>query len=128
MNFRGTAGRFLVEKKRGTRFQVAPKEHRTLDGITFASAREMNRYAQLRLQERAGLITGLERQTPFPVEINGKLFCTYRADFTYRDAAGRLVVEDVKSRGMGGTGADTAYRLRKKAAELAHDITVTEIS
>jgi hypothetical protein len=76
------------------------------------------------LLERAGEITDLEIQPVFPVAIAGKPFCRYTADFSYRDRAGRFVVEDVKS---SGTSKDAAYRLRKKAAELAYSITVTEV-
>jgi len=94
-----------------------------IDGITFASKREAQRYAQLRLAERAGEITHLERQPEYKVRINGHLLCTYRADFRYF-RNGQRIVEDCKS---DGTAKDTAYRLRKRAAELAHFIKVVEV-
>ena len=37
----------------------------TVDGITFDSKKEANRWCELRLMERAGVITGLERQVKF---------------------------------------------------------------
>lgn len=108
------------------RFPVAPKHERCVDGITFDSKREATRYATLKLLERAGKIEDLRLQQKFPVEIGGKHFCTYTADFCYFDVAlGREVIEDSKSKG--GTSKDPAYRLRKKAAQLAHKITVTEV-
>ena len=115
----------LDGKPNRSRYGVVSKERRTVDGQTFDSAKEARRYAELCLLERAGEITDLEIQPVFPVAIAGKHFCRYTGDFSYRDRAGRFVVEDVKSKG--GTSKDAAYRLRKKAAELAYSITVTEV-
>lgn len=108
--------------KRG-RYPVAPKEDRTVDGIVFDSKREARRYAVLKQQERAGLISHLELQPVFKVAINGHHYCRYSADFAYfRD--GQRVVEDCKS---SGTAKDAAYRLRKRAAEMFYYIKVTEV-
>ncbi|MBV8661470.1 MAG: DUF1064 domain-containing protein [Hyphomicrobiales bacterium] len=118
---RGTA---LAAQKRG-RYAVVDKQARTVDGIVFDSGAEAKRYAELKLLERAGAIAGLELQPEFAIQINGKPFCKYAADFRYADAkTGRVVVEDVKS---APTAKDTAYRLRKKAAELFHNIVVEEV-
>jgi hypothetical protein len=109
------------------RFSAQPT---TVDGHRFASKREAIRYGELRLLERAGQIAELELQPAFAVEINGKPFCTYCADFAYRAknrerANGKeRIVEEVKS---SGTRQDPAYRLRRKAAELYHGIEITEI-
>ena len=74
-----------------------------LDGIEFDSKREAERYAELKLLERAGEIQNLQRQTPFVLipkqTIDGKMVerpCVYKADFTYTEH-GQDVVEDVKS-------------------------------
>lgn len=96
----------------------------TVDGITFDSKREAKRYGELKLLQRAGEIGELQAHPGFPVSINDRHFCLYTADFQYRDLkTGSLVVEDVKS---SGTRKDTAYRLRKKAAELYYGIIITE--
>jgi hypothetical protein len=113
----------LKSAKGKGRFPVAPREQRTMDGIVFASKGEMMRYAELKLLERAGKISHLELQPKFPVTINGKPFCTYSADFAYFENGAR-VVEDVKST---GTLKDTAWRLRKKAAELMFNFRVREV-
>ena len=85
----------------------------------------MMRYAELKLLERAGEITDLELQPVFQTFIAGKPFCRVKFDFSYwRDHGTRRVIEDVKST---GTQKDTAYRLRKKAAELQYGISVIEI-
>lgn len=113
-----------IAARRG-RFQVAPKSERTIDGICFDSKKEATRYAELKLLERAGHIHSLTTQQEFIVEIKGKRLCVYTADFHYYDRVrGRTVVEEVKS---SGTAKDAAYRLRRKAAELAHGITVDEV-
>jgi hypothetical protein len=82
----------------------------------------MLRYQQLKLLENGGVISHLTLQPQFPVEINGGKFCTYTADFQYVDvASGLCLTEDVKTP---ATEKEAAYRLRKKAAELFHGITI----
>lgn len=77
-----------------------------LDGIVFDSKREAQRYAELKLMERAKEIYELQLQVPFVLipaqkDEKGRVIereVRYKADFTYRDIkTGRLVVEDVKS-------------------------------
>lgn len=77
----------------------------TIDGVVFASKREGNRYCELRLLAKAGLIRDLELQPEFPLEINGeplrynesKRQIRYIADFSYTDVkTGQRVVLDAK--------------------------------
>jgi len=104
------------------RYRVAKREDRTIDGIVFDSKSEMSRYNYLKLCQRDGLIYNLELQPEYKIEINGEHYCTYHADFKYFDPIrDQWVVEDVKSF---ITAADAASRLRIKAAELYHNITV----
>ena len=56
----------------------------TVDGITFASKAEARRYQELRLLEKAGVITELELQPRYQLAVNNMDICEYRADFTYR--------------------------------------------
>jgi hypothetical protein len=79
-------------------------ESTTLDGIRFASKAEAKRWAELCLLERAGEITGLERQVPIPLQgQDGPILtptgrpATYVADFAYVDnRTGEKVYEDRK--------------------------------
>ncbi len=122
---RGSFGLDVPVERRG-RFAVVKKDERTVDGIVFDSGKEAKRYADLKNLQRAGLIECLERQPSWLVTINGQPYCRYSADFAYIDkATGKPVIEDTKSKN--GTSNDAAYRLRKKAAELAHGITVREV-
>ena len=76
-----------------------------VDGQTFDSQKEANRWQELKLMERAGEIYDLQRQVPFIVipaqkDEKGKTIereCKYIADFTYK-LKGSLVrtVEDTK--------------------------------
>ncbi len=70
----------------------------TVDGITFDSKREAEVYGELKLLERAGRISGFERQRKFNLIINGEIIGTYRADFAFidHDQDGRFRVIDVK--------------------------------
>jgi len=82
----------------------------TVDGIRFPSKAEARRYGELKILESAGKITNFQLQPEFPIKINGKLVCTYRADFIYFTPQQR-VIEDVK-------GVRTAvYKLKKKMVE-----------
>ena len=114
-----------VPVERKGRFAVSAKEDRTVNNRVFDSKKEATRYAELKNMERAGLIECLELQPSWDVFINGQKLCRYSADFSFLDKkTGRPVVEDTKS---SGTAKDAAYRLRKRAAELAHGITVREV-
>lgn len=73
-----------------------------VDGISFASMAEANRYKELKFLERHGRIRNLELQPRFPLEVNGIKVCTYIGDFRYelassdRKGAWTKIVEDVK--------------------------------
>jgi hypothetical protein len=95
-----------------------------IDGMTFASKREGNRYAELKLLQRIGEIVELECQPRYPLTLNGVKLATYVADFRYRDvASGEIVVEDVKSK---PTITDV-YRLKKKLMLALHGISLKEV-
>ena len=75
-----------------------------VDGQKFDSKKEANRYQELVLLEKAGVIKDLSRQVKFVLipsqrDENGKVIereCSYKADFMYYDEAGETIVEDVK--------------------------------
>ena len=98
-----------------------------VDGIVFDSAKEARRYRELRLLERAGVISDLQLQPVFTLSVaftkNGKRYraIKYIADFQYTEN-GQTVIEDVK-------GVKTAvYRLKKTLFEAQYpDLTITEV-
>lgn len=75
-----------------------------VDGIQFDSLKEARRYGNLKLMQKAGLISELELQPEFEIVIR----CKYRADFTYKEN-GKAIVEDVK-------GHKTALYITKRNA------------
>lgn len=87
----------------------------TVDGIKFDSKREAERYMELKILCKAGVIGELELQPKFllqePFRNKGKCIraITYKADFKYRDSAtGKAVIEDVK-------GVQTeAFKIKQK--------------
>ena len=102
----------------------------TVDGITFESQKEANRWCELKLLERAGEIYDLQRQVPFVVipeqrDRNGKLLereVKYVADFTYKEKGSlRRTVEDVK--GM----KTEVYRIKKKLMLYRNGIRIKEV-
>lgn len=73
-----------------------------VDGIAFDSKKEANRWCELRVYEKAGIISDLERQVEYELipsqRIDGKVVeraCNYVADFRYKQN-GEVVVEDTK--------------------------------
>jgi len=85
-----------------------------VNGETFDSMKELRRWRDLKLLEKAGEITELRRQVPFELLPNqrepdkigprggrkpGRIIerkAVYIADFVYRDRTGREVIEDCK--------------------------------
>jgi hypothetical protein len=114
----------------------------TIDGITFDSKHEADRYRQLQALWTAGQISHLELQKKFvlvPAQYetfdrygkNGKPLkdgkkcvekeVAYYADFTYITAKGEYVVEDAK-------GVKTKdYIIKRKLMLFIHDIKVKEV-
>jgi len=91
-----------------------------IDGISFASRKEARRYTELKLQEKAGVISDLILQPRFPLRVLDQLVCTYVADFQYRDQTGRLVTEDTK-------GFRTPeYKLKVKLLKALHGVEIRE--
>lgn len=89
-----------------------------LDGYTFDSKAEAERWATLKILAAAGEITGLQRQVPYDLTVNGTRIARYVGDFEYRDRMGDSVVEDVK-------GVLTPeFRLKAKLMEAIHGIVV----
>lgn len=119
-----------------------------VDGITFASKKEANRWLELRLLERKGKISDLKRQVKFvlipaqyeTVELAEKYQkgvkkgqnkvkqvllekeCSYYADFVYQEN-GATVVEDTKS----GSFRTKEYIIKKKLMLYVHGIRINEV-
>lgn len=100
-----------------------------VDGVEFDSRREANRYAELKLLERAGEISDLRMQVKYtliPVQKKPsggtERACTYTADFVYTDnSTGKETVEDAK--GM----KTQQYIIRRKLMLYIHGIEVKEV-
>lgn len=84
------------------------------------SKAEARRCNDLHALQAVGSLSGIIQQPEFRVEVNGKLICTYRADFQYQ--VGDLVmVEDVK--GM----TTPVFNLKKKLVEAYFPGTVITV-
>lgn len=103
----------------------------TLDGHIFDSKREAQRYAELKLYEKAEMISDIQMQVPYVLipkqhDENKKAVreCKYIADFVYIDKSvtpWKTVVEDVK----GFRTKD--YIIKKKLMLQVYGITVREV-
>ena len=100
-----------------------------IDGIKFDSKKEANRYQELKLMQRAGIIRDLQRQVkyvliPSQKGDDGRVIerpCTYIADFVYVDENGKKVVEDTK----GYRTSD--YKIKRKLMLYIHGVKINEI-
>lgn len=89
-----------------------------VDGIKFDSQKEANRYLELKLLEKQGLIKNIKVQVPYllldTIKYKGKTYpkTKYYADFQYiENKTNKVIVEDVKSE---ITRKDKVYRLKIK--------------
>lgn len=123
--------RMTIDEFKALRAAPAPKK-RNKYGATksggYDSKKEHKRANELKLMQRAGLITNLREQVKYVLiptqrDAAGNLLekeCSYRADFVY-DKDGVTVVEDTK-------GVCTPeYRLKRKLMLYVHGISIVEI-
>lgn len=92
-----------------------------MNGITFASKREADRYLVLWAMYADGKIENLELQKRLRCTVNGHKVCDYLADFTYNYPGGDMIVEDVK-----GMKTDV-YKLKKKLVKAVYGIDIVEV-
>jgi len=90
-----------------------------VDGIEFASKKEANYYATLKLRERAGEVHDVQLQPLFPITIRGILITVPRMDFSFwDDVEKRERVIDVKGKD------NSESKLKRKLVEAAYNIKV----
>jgi hypothetical protein len=124
----------MVRNKYGAKKITDP-----ITGFVFDSKKEYHRWCELRLLERAGRISDLQRQVKYELipKQDGERACTYLADFVYKvpvhkqytNDEGHLVfadgwetvVEDAK-----GVRTD-AYKIKKKLMLWVHGIKIQEV-
>lgn len=92
-----------------------------VDNQTFDSKKEANRYSDLNLLASAGIITDLQCQVRFPLNVGDNQICVYTADFVYVQK-GVEVVEDVKSPAT----KTRVYLLKKRLMKAIHGIDILE--
>ena len=93
-------------------------------GIVYDSGKEARRSAELELLQKAGKISGLERQVSFELipKQDGERAVKYVADFAYYDN-GVHIVEDVKSP---VTRKLPTYIIKRKLMLWIHKIKIKE--
>ena len=97
----------------------------SVDGITFDSKREADRYLVLKSMEEDGAIEDLRRQVRYELvpafDVDGKHYrpVSYVADFVYVED-GKEVIEDVK-----GVVTDV-YRLKRKLVAYRYGMNIRE--
>lgn len=124
MNERISSAQFRSMQGKPKRSKYGNKKV-VVDGVTFDSQKEANRWLELKLLEQAGEISHLERQPSFklfcgttPIKFDSGRQATYRADFAYFSAAeNKRVIEDAK-------GFRTKeYKLKRAIVHAMHPMT-----
>lgn len=95
-----------------------------VDGISFDSKKEAERFGVLKMLERVGEIRSLEVHPRFPLVIHGIDCGVYEADFGYVTRDGVPVIEDVKSP---ATRKLPTYRLKRKMTWALYSIEIREV-
>lgn len=130
-------------RRNGTKYNATKV---TIDGHTFDSKHEANRYLELKLLERAGEISDLRLQVEYELipnqyateerygkngrrlkdkEILLERKCCYVADFVYTDnRTGETVVEDAKSE---ITKENKEYIIKRKILLWRYGIRIHEV-
>lgn len=118
----------LGKPKKAPKYRNTKCEH---EGIKFDSQRERSRWFHLVQEQAAGRIRDLRLQVKFNLvptqkraDGTAERAVDYIADFVYRDAAGVLVVEDVKSE---ITRKNPTYGIKRKLMLERHGITIQEV-
>ncbi len=124
-----------------------------IDGQRFDSRAEARRYGQLRMLEKAGEISDLQRQKMYELIPGhyeyiptGKIFSRgarkgqkeykrvtvelpvkYIADFVYKDKDGNTVVEDVKGYSDPNSATYAKFVIKRKLMLWVHGVKVKEV-
>ena len=124
----------------------------TVDGITFPSIREANRYRELSILQRGGKISDLTLQekyvlipAQYQIVETGEIYrtglkrgqkkikriciekeCAYYADFSYIEN-GEKVVEDAKGFRDSSSAAYAKYIIKRKLMLYIHNIRIREV-
>lgn len=119
----------VCPKCRSNVFSTKPSKYHaqrvdTEDG-KFDSKLEFRRWRELKLLERAEVITELKRQVRIPLIPQSKYGreIAYVADFSYRED-GKLVIEDTKSEAT----KTPLYRLKKRLVAEKYGIEIKEVT
>lgn len=117
---------------KAAKYHNTPTERVTASGtvLYFDSQKEARRYDHLTIRQQAGEIHDLRLQVDFTLQEaytdqEGRRVraIRYRADFTYRERDGRLVVEDVKSKPT----RTREYLIKRKLMKERRGIDITEV-
>lgn len=110
---------------RGNKYKNEKTER---NGFKFDSKKEADRWSELQILERAGVITKLQRQVKFTLIPSQKVgnvtlhSADYYADFVY-EQNGRWIVEDVKSPAT----KTPVYQIKKKLMLQKYGILIKEV-
>lgn len=128
LKFKNSSGLCGICRRPGVLFSKMGNRLTVVDGVTFHSGWEAERYGELQIWHRAGQIFGLERQVKFelwvPSTITGKTekVGSYIADAVYK-LDGKLVIEDAK----GDLKTTPEFKLKQKLMKVLYGFDVIEV-
>ena len=120
---------------KGNKYNAKPSDVVMPDGTVrrFSSEKEANRFRELQMMEKAGIISDLRCQVPYLLIPHQKRDdgrteqpCRYIADFVYHDGE-REVVEDVKGYTDPKSAAYKLFTVKRKLMLQVWGITIKEV-
>ena len=129
---RKMAAQMREQEQKKRKYNNIPTKRASPEGtdIKFDSKREAARFDELMLLLNTSRISDLKLQPAFTLQeayttVEGKRVraIVYRADFSYKDSDGKLVVEDVKSKAT----KTRVYAIKKKLMLERYGISIIEI-
>lgn len=114
---------------KGNKYGVSAKSERTLNGILYASKKEMKFRQTLELLKSAKndseRVVSIEEQVTYKFIVNEVLVCSYRLDFKVIYADGRI--EHVDCKGYRKGVAYTMFQYKQRLMKALFSIDVLEV-
>lgn len=117
--------KYYQQKKAGqaSKFGAVPVPAVIGDGVRYRSTLEYKHHNKLRTLQLHGEVANIERELPFPLEVNGVFLCNYVLDFRVTYADGRVEHVDCKSKPT----LTALYKLKKGLMLALHGIELIEV-
>lgn len=114
---------YLAKVESGKQSKYGAIQTTTSDGETFKSTLEATYYSRLKVLQKVGEVTNIEREVRYEFHVNGIFVGTYLLDFRITYATGVVEHIDCKSQPT----VTPLFRIKKQLMKACHGIDVVEV-